>query len=182
MPPRMSRKSGLVWSQRSRRKPRRPPTTTAETRTKGSSMAMAAWLVASFAFSALGEGDSELSGLLSEGILGEARERFRIQPGGEGDKHGDAKGHGLGAGHDGRWGFAGLLKPGVNDDSEVVVKRGDDVEDGEDGEHGVVRFDEGKENEILAHEAGGGGDTCEREHEDEEQNSGGRAAVVETVQ
>src|SRR6266850_5503963 len=99
MPPSTSRKTGLVWSQWSRRYPRSPPTTTAATSTKGNSIAMAAWLETSFAFSATGEGDSEFSGLLSEGILSEPRERLRIQPGGERDKHGDTEGHGLRAGH-----------------------------------------------------------------------------------
>src|SRR5882724_2956900 len=154
MTPRMSRKIGLVWSQRSRKYPRRPPTTTAETRTKGSSMAMAAWLETSLAFSRIGEGDSESSGLLSEGILGEPRERLRIQPGGQGDKHGDAEDDGLSAGHDGARGFAGRLEPGVHDDAEVIVKCGDDVKNGKDGENRVVRFDERKENEVLAHESG----------------------------
>src|SRR5467141_1546371 len=180
MPPRMSRKTGLVCSQRSRKYPRSPPTTTAETRTKGSSMAMAAWLETSLAFSA--EGDWEGSGLLSEGILGEPRERLRIQPGGEGDKYGDAAGHGLRAGH--RWnrGFAGLFEPSVHHDAEVVVKRGDDVENGEDGEHGMVRFNQRKENEILAHEAGRRRDACKREHKDEQQDGSSGTALVEAVQ
>src|SRR5258706_13179985 len=104
-------------------------------------MAMAAWLEMSFAFSFTCEGDWESSGLLSEGILGEPRERLRIQPGGEGDKHGDAEGHGLGAGHDGARRFAGLLEPGVHDDAEVIVKRGNNVENGEDRDNGMVRFD-----------------------------------------
>jgi len=121
MPPRMSRKMG--WCAASgREESQEGPDTTAETRTKGSSMAMAAWLETSLAFSA--EGESEFSGLLSEGILGEPCERLRIQPGGEGDKYGDAEGDSLRAGHDGSGGFAGLLEPGVDDDSEVVVKRG----------------------------------------------------------
>src|SRR5260370_32251979 len=113
MPPRTSRKTGLVWRQRSRKYPRSPPTTTAETRTNGNSIAMAAWLETSFAFSAAGEGDSEFSGLLSEGILGEPRERLRIQPGGERDKHGDAEGHGLRARHGWTPRFARLLDPGA---------------------------------------------------------------------
>src|SRR5438552_19022679 len=102
----------------------------------------------SFAFSRTGEG-SESSGLLSEGILGEPRERLRIQPGSEGDKHGDAESHGLCAGHDGAGSFAGLLEPSVDDDAEVVVKRGDDVENSEDRKDRMVRLDERKENEIL---------------------------------
>src|SRR5437016_7366548 len=80
-------------------------------------MAMAAWLETSLAFSTTVEGASEFSGLLSEGILREPRERLRIQPRGERDKHGDAEGHGLRAGH--RWTrrVAGLLEPGVYDDT-----------------------------------------------------------------
>jgi hypothetical protein len=42
----------------------------------------------------------------------------------------------------------------------------------------MVRFDERKENEILAHKAGGGRDAREGEHEDEQQDSGGGAALV----
>src|SRR5258708_40067765 len=130
-------------------------------------MATAAWLEASFAFCTSGEGNSEFTGLLSEGILSEPRERLRIQPGGESDKHGDAEGHSLRAGHDRARGFAGLFEPGVYDDAEVVVKSGDDVENGEDSENGMVRFDQRKENEVLAHEACRRRDAREREHEDQ---------------
>src|SRR5437667_7251612 len=135
----------------------------------------------SFAFSRTGEG-SESSGLLSEGILSELSERLRIQPGGEGDKHGDAESHGLRAGHDGVGRFAGLLEPGVHDDAEVMVKRGDDVEDGKYRENGMVRLDERKENEILAHEAGRWRDTSKRKHKDQQQDSSGGATLVKTIQ
>src|SRR5438445_5691183 len=145
-------------------------------------MAIAAWLETSFAFSAAGEDESGFSRLLSEGILGEPGERLRIQPGGESDKHGDGEGYRLRAGHDGTGRFPRLLKPSVHDDAEVIVERGNDVKNGKDGEHGVVRFDERKKNEILAHEAGGRRDARERKHEDQEQDCGGRAALVEAVQ
>src|SRR2546421_7679815 len=140
-------------------------------------MAMAVWLEMSFAFSRVGEVGSEFSGLLSEGILSELSERLRIQPGSEGDKHGDAEGYRLRAGHDGTRRFAGLLEPGVHDDAEVVVKRGNDVEDGKDRKDRMVRLDQRKENKILAHEAGGGRDACEREHKDQQQDSGGGASL-----
>src|SRR5258708_32184829 len=119
-------------------------------------MAMAAWLDTSFAFSAAGEGEPGFSGLLSEGILGEPRERLGILPGREGDKYGDGKGHRLRAGHHGTRRFARLLEPGVHDDAEVVIERGNDVKNGEDGKHGMVRLDQRKENEILAHETSRG--------------------------
>src|SRR5438477_9786498 len=135
----------------------------------------------SFAFSRTGEG-SESSGLLSEGILSELSERLRIQPGGEGDKHGDAESHGLRAGHDGAGSFAGLLEPSVDDDAEIIVERGDDVEDGKYRENGMVRLDERKENEILAHETGGGRDARKRKHKDQQQDSSGGATLVQTIQ
>src|SRR5438552_12863806 len=135
----------------------------------------------SFAFSRTGEG-SESSGLLSEGILSELSERLRIQPGGEGDKHGDAESHGLRAGHDGAGSFAGLLEPSVDDDAEIIVERGDDVEDGKYRENGMVRLDERKENEILAHETGGGRDARKRKHKDQQQDSSGGATLVKTTQ
>src|SRR5437870_13866445 len=93
----------------------------------------------SFACSRTGEDVSGFSGLLSEGILGEPRERLRIQPCGEGDKYGDAESYGLCAGHDGTGSFTGLLEPGVHNDTEVIVKGGDDVENSENGEHRMVR-------------------------------------------
>src|SRR5438552_16575145 len=136
----------------------------------------------SFAFSRTGEVDSEFSGLLSEGILGELSERLRIQPCSEGERHGDAESHGLCAGHDGVGRFAGLLEPGVHDDAEVIVKRGDDVEDGKYRENGMVRLDERKENEILAHETGGGRDARKRKHKDQQQDSSGGARLVKTTQ
>src|SRR6267154_6760811 len=46
----------------------------------------------------------------------------------------------------------------------------------------MVRFDERKENEILAHEAGRRRDAGEREHEDEQQNGSGGAAIIKAVQ
>src|SRR6202521_1295646 len=129
-------------------------------------MAIAAWLETSFAFSTPGEGESEFSGLLSEGILSEPRERLRIQPGGERDKHGDAKGHCLLAGHGWTRRFARLLEPGVHDDAEVIVERGNDIQHGENGKHRMVRFDQRKKNEILAHEARRRRYPCKRKHED----------------
>src|SRR5260370_8827729 len=151
-----------------------PPTATAATKVNGTSMALCAWFDELWTLWRGGFG----AGLLSEGIVGEPGERLRIQPGGEGDKYGDGESYGLSAGHDRTGRFAGLLEPGVDDDAEVVVERGNDVEDGEDGEHGMVRLDERKENEVLAHEAGGGRDSGEREHEDEKQDGGSGAALV----
>src|SRR5258708_40357151 len=98
---------------------------------KGSSNAMAAWLETSLAFSA--EGDWEGSGLLSEGILSELCERLRIQPGGEGDKHGDPEGHGLRAGHRRNRRFARVVEPGVHDEAGGAAEGGTSVEDGERG-------------------------------------------------
>src|SRR6266567_7131881 len=158
------------------------PTAIAPTKVNGNSKASAGMLAASLVFLCLGAFEMLSSCLLSEGILGEPREGLRIQPGGESDKHGDGEGHSLRAGHDGTGRFAGLLEPGVHDDAEVIVERGNDVQNGKDGEHGMVRLDQRKENEILAHEAGGRRDARERKHEDEEQDGRGGAALVETVQ
>src|SRR5260370_4909416 len=154
------------------------PRATVATKVNGPSMAIASWFDE---LCTLWSGGFD-AGLLSEGILGEPCERLRIQPGGEGDKYGDGESYGLSAGHDRTGRFAGLLEPGVDDDAEVVVERGNDVEDGEDGEHGMVRLDERKENEVLAHEAGGGRDDGTREHEDEKQDGGSGVALVERVQ
>src|SRR2546426_2000121 len=145
-------------------------------------MAIAAWLETSFAFSTTGGGESEFSGLLSEGILSEPRERLRIQPGGERYKQGDAEGHGLRAGH--RWTprFARLLEPSVHHDAEVVVERRDDIKHGKDSKYGMVRFDQREKNEILAHEAGRRRDACKRKHEDQKQQCRGGAALVQAVQ
>src|SRR5258708_40310661 len=114
-------------------------------------MAIAAWLETSFAFSTPDEGESEFSGLLSEGILGEPRERLRIQPGGERDKHGDAESHGLRASHG--WGgrFGGPLEPGVHQDAEGIVEGGDDLQRGENSEHRLSRFGAGKADEGTGH-------------------------------
>ena len=46
-------------------------------------MAMANWLEKYFTFCVSGSCDFVLSGLWSEGIVSEPRERLRIQPGGE---------------------------------------------------------------------------------------------------
>src|ERR1700724_86807 len=91
-PPSTRVKSILVCSQWSSKYPIKPPTTTAATRIKGSSMASANWLEKFFALSLAGSWELVLSGLLSKGILGELCEGLRIQPGGESDKYGDAEG------------------------------------------------------------------------------------------
>src|SRR5205085_11184346 len=72
--------------------------------------------------------------------------------------------------------------PGVNDNAEVVVERGNDVENGEDREYGMFRFNEREENEILAHEPGRGRNACEGKHEDQEQHGGRGAALIETIE
>src|SRR5882672_10333124 len=156
----------LVCSQRSRKYPISPPTMTAATRTKGSSMASANWLEKFFTFPCAGSRGLVLSGLESEGIVREPREGFRIQPGGERDKHRYAERYGLRVGHQRPRRFTGLLKPGMHDDAEVVVQRGNDVQHREDREHGMLRFNEREEDEILAHEARGRRDSRKRKHED----------------
>src|SRR2546427_10729110 len=100
---------------------------------KGSSMAMANWLEKYFTFCVSGSCDFVLSGLWSKGIVSESRERLRIQPGGERNKHGDAEGYGLRAAHHRTRRFAGRLEPGVHDDAEVVVECGNNIKHGEDG-------------------------------------------------
>src|SRR5579859_3848132 len=158
------------------------PTTTGPTRVNGNSSASAGPEAKSFALFLTGVEDEFSSGLSSEGILSKLGERLRIQPGGHGDKYGDAEGDGLRVAYDGTRGFAGGLEPRVDDDAEVVVERGDDVENGEDCEERVVRLDKRKENEVLAHEAGSGRDAGERKHEDQEQDGGGGAAIIQAVQ
>jgi len=50
-----------------------------------------------------------------------------------------------GAAHERRWGVAGLFEPSVDDHAEIVVERGNDIERGENREHGMMRFDEREE-------------------------------------
>src|SRR5215831_1350601 len=180
----MSVNQGFVCSQRSRKYPIAAPTATGPTRVKGNSnaSARAELELLSLPLFLAGIGDECSSGLLFEGILSEPGERLRIQPGGEGDKYGDAEGDGLRVAHDRTRCFAGRFEPGVDDDAEVVVERRNDVENGEDREHRVMRFDEGKENEIFAHETGGGRNPGERKHKDEQEDGGGGAALVQAVQ
>ena len=70
----------------------------------------------------------------------------------------------------------------MHDDAEVVVERGNDIKHGEDGEDGMLRFDQRQKDEILAHEAGGRRNTREGKHEDQKQQCRGGAALVQTVQ
>src|SRR5882672_12453616 len=144
-----------------------PPTKTAPTKLKGNSMA-----APSCAEIAGGLRNSFTSGsglsLDSEGIVSEPSEWFRIQPRGEGYKQRRAEGDGLRVAHHRRGGFAGFSEPGVNDDAEIVVEGGKNVERGDDGQHGMMRFDEREKDEVLAHETGCGRKAGEREHEDEQ--------------
>src|SRR6266446_4025429 len=128
---------GPVCSQRSRKYPIAPPTTIAPTKVNGSSRASADWDAESCGFFG-GAPGARSSGLESEGIVREPRERFRIQPGGERDKHRYAERHGLRVGHQRPRCFTRLLEPRVNDDAEVVVERGNDVENREHREHGML--------------------------------------------
>src|SRR5215475_10730786 len=106
----------------------------APTKVKGNSRASAGVEAKSPVFFFVGSVDGLSSGLSSEGIVSEPSERLRIQPSGEGDKHGDAEGHSLRVAHRGTGRFAGLLEPGMHDDAGVVVKRRDDVQHSEDGQ------------------------------------------------
>src|SRR2546430_8636479 len=135
-----------------------------------------------FPYTTLFRSEGFSSGLSSEGILSEPREGLRIQPGGQRDKRSYGERDGLRVAHDGPRGFPGSLEPGVHHDAEVIVERGHDIEDREDSEDGMVRFDERKENKIFTHEARGGRNARERKHEDKEQHGGGGAAVVQAVQ
>src|SRR5580700_6607116 len=120
----------------------------ADTSTNGNSNAIAAWFEESLAFSTMGAADFVLSGLLSEGIVREPRERLRIQPRSERDKYGHAEGHGLRVAHQHARRIARLLEPGVHDDAEVVVQRGNDIQHRENGEHRVFRLNQREENKI----------------------------------
>src|SRR5215470_170542 len=97
------------------------------TKVKGNSRASAGPEAKSFALFFAG-GDGFSSGLSSEGILSEPRERLRIQPRGKRDKGSHAERDNLGVAHDRARGFAGRLEPGVYHDAEVIVQRGHDVE------------------------------------------------------
>src|SRR6266446_7703378 len=129
---------GPVCSQPSRKYPIAPPTTIAPTKVNGSSRASADWDAKSCGFFFGGDSGGFCSGLESEGIAREPRERFRIQPGGERDKHRYAERHGLRVGHQRPRRFTRLLEPRVHDDAEVVVKGGNDVENREHREHGML--------------------------------------------
>ena len=109
-------------------------------------------------------------------------EWLRIQPRGESYKQGRAEGNGLRVGHKRCRRVAGLFEPCMNYDAEIVVEGRNDVEGRENRQHGMMRFDEREEDEVLAHEAGRGRNAREREHEDKEQNGGGGVALVEAVE
>src|SRR5262245_4903218 len=94
------------------------------TKVKGSSRASAGVEAKSPVFFFVGCVGRLSSGLSSEGIVGEPRERLRIQPGGKSDKHSHAEGHGLRVAHGGARRFAWRLEPGVDNDAEVIVERG----------------------------------------------------------
>src|SRR5882762_3488258 len=79
---------GPVCSQRSRKYPIAPPTTIAPTKVNGSSKASADWDAKSCGFLSGGDSGGFSSGLKSEGIVRELRERLRIQPCGERHKYG----------------------------------------------------------------------------------------------
>src|SRR6266566_8557189 len=151
------------------------------TSVKGNSRARAGPEAKSFALFFAGA-DPVSSGLSSEGILSEPRERLRIQPRSKRDKRSDAERHGLRVAHDGTRRFAGRLEPGVHDDTEIIVERRNDVEHGEDREHGMLCFDERKKNKVLAHEAGGRRNAGKRKHEDQQQKGRRGTALVQAVQ
>src|SRR5260370_4382907 len=158
-----------------------PPTTMHPTKMKGSSIAIAFCCEKFFPRLAAGGISGAGLSLDSEGIVSEPGERLRIQPRRQGYKQRRAEGDGLGAAHERRWGVAGLFQPSVDDHAEIVVERGNDIERGENSQHGMVRFDEREEDEVLANEARRGRNAGEREREYEEKESGSRAAMIESV-
>src|SRR5258708_34583130 len=109
---------GPVCSQRSRKYPIAPPSTIAPTKVNGSSRATADWEAKSCGFLSGGDSGGFSSGLKSEGIVRELRERLRIQPRGEGNKYSHTERHGLRIAHDRTRRFARLLEPGRHDDAE----------------------------------------------------------------
>src|SRR5260221_6634872 len=152
------------------------------TKMKGSSMAIAFCCEKFLACFTAGETSGSGLSLDSEGIVSEPGEWLRIQPRGESYKQRRAEGDRLSVGHEGRGRIAGLFQPGVNDDAEIIVDRGNEIERGEDGQHRMMRFDQREEYEVLAHEARRGRYASQRKHEDEEKNGSGRAALVEAVE
>src|SRR5260370_1704900 len=131
-PPKTNISHGFVCIQRSAKKPIVPPTTIAPTKVNGNSRASAGCDAKSGDFLGQDACEELWSCLLSEGILGEPRERLRIQPGGERDKHGNAEGHGLRTRHRRARRLARLLEPGVHDDAKVIIERGNDIQHSED--------------------------------------------------
>src|SRR5580693_6570201 len=101
------------------------------TKMNGSSIAVAICCENPLACFSAGEVSGSGLSLDSEGIVSEPSERLRIQPRGEGYKQRRAESDGLGAAHDRRGGVAGLFEPGVNNDAEIIIESGDDVESGE---------------------------------------------------
>src|ERR1700741_4676492 len=153
-----------------------PPTTMHPTKMKGISIATA--FCCEMFFARLVAEEICWSGLLldSEGIVCEPREWLRIQPRSEGYKQGCPEGDGLRVGHERRGGVAGLFEPGVSDNAQIVVERGNDTERGENSQHGMMRFDQRQKNKVLTHEACRGRNTGERKDEDQEKQCRGGAA------
>src|SRR5258708_23053114 len=158
-----------------------PPTTMHPTKMKGSSIAIAFCREKFFPRLAAGGISGAGLSLDSEGIVSEPGERLRIQPRRQGYKQGRDEKNALGAVDEGRGGEAGLLQQSVDHAVEIVVEPENDIERGENREHGMVRFHQRQKNKILAHEARRGRNAGERKHEDKEKEGGGGATMIESV-
>src|SRR5258708_13878379 len=108
-----------------------PPTTMHPTKMKGSSIAIAFCCEKLLAWFRAGETSGSGLSLDSEGIVSEPGEWLRIQPRGESYKQGSAQGDRLRVGHEWRGRIARLFQPCVNDDAEIIVDRGNEIERGE---------------------------------------------------
>src|ERR1700745_3707694 len=109
--------------------------TTLPTRTKGRSMTLASWRT-NPSGSRGGEGGSFESRSLSakeygrqgQRISGQTNKRLRIDAGNHGDKAHHRQRHRLPRRDSGPRLAGGLSQPGVHDDTEIIIERGNNVE------------------------------------------------------
>src|SRR5216683_184911 len=128
-------KYGFVPIQRSSNHPNPPPTNTAPTKTKGSSMAMANWRPKFGSGRFGGAVGGELGWSASKGakrqekrIASQADKRLGVDTRHQRNENSYRQRHSLRRRGDRSHRVGGLAHPGVLDDSEIVVHRGDDVE------------------------------------------------------
>src|SRR5437588_10698587 len=188
--PKIKVKTGEVPRRPSSRYPSPAAITMLPTSTKGRSMTFASWRTNPSGSSRGGDGGGCESRFLSgkecgrqgQRISCQTDKRFRI----DASNHGDEAHHRQRDRLSGRYPrprlAGGFAQPGVHNDSEIIIKRGNNIQSAKQRQIIMARLDQGEKDVIFPHKAGQRRNSRKRKHKDEQQQRRCGAALEKAVQ